>query len=310
MARIYVEPWSPEYGAPIAFDPDLEVARVDAAVEVDGPWCSLAGSDDGIDRIALVDGTLRFDARLLVDGDDGPVPGLCGAYAVGAVLWDRCEPRSQIVEVKVGRVAVFASGRSYSVDAGEPLQYRAESVAGDDPALLGRHLHGLMRSAESALTSQLAASGCFVIADGPLNELASVDTVGYVKSHRVAYLDAEHNRLVGELGSGERTPLFAIGDYHRYAWYSGLAKREPGTHPWSAVARCEVPAVVGLQHARFLAGRTTALLPCLSSPGYRDPRAPQNLIPIAGLEDLLHHRLGDRRLVYRSIRRAVAGAVA
>jgi hypothetical protein len=37
---------------------------------------------------------------------------------------------------------------------------------------------------------------------------------------------------------------------------------------------------------------------------YKDPRAPQNLVPIGGLEKLLRHRLGDTRLLYRALRAA------
>jgi hypothetical protein len=36
-----------------------------------------------------------------------------------------------------------------------------------------------------------------------------------------------------------------------------------------------------------------------------DPRAPQNLVPIAALERELRHRMGDQRLVYRALRAAV-----
>jgi hypothetical protein len=37
-----------------------------------------------------------------------------------------------------------------------------------------------------------------------------------------------------------------------------------------------------------------------------EPRAPQNLVPIAALERDLRHRLGDAGLVLRALRSAVA----
>ena len=41
---------------------------------------------------------------------------------------------------------------------------------------------------------------------------------------------------------------------------------------------------------------------------YKDPRAPQNLIPIAGLERRLRALLGDPRLLHRALRSAAGGS--
>ena len=49
------------------------------------------------------------------------------------------------------------------------------------------------------------------------------------------------------------------------------------------------------------------LLPPLASSPHKDPRAPQNLVPIGGLERELRRRLGDQQLLYRSLRAAVGG---
>ena len=54
-----------------------------------------------------------------------------------------------------------------------------------------------------------------------------------------------------------------------------------------------------------LADRSTAVLPTVASEPHLDPRAPQNLIPIAALERDLRHRLGDAGLVLRHVRAAV-----
>ncbi|MCO6502790.1 MAG: hypothetical protein J5I28_06890, partial [Acidimicrobiales bacterium] len=54
------------------------------------------------------------------------------------------------------------------------------------------------------------------------------------------------------------------------------------------------------------AGRITATLPRFASALHKDPRAPQNLYPIGGLERELRHRLGDRDLAVRALRRAAA----
>ena len=49
-----------------------------------------------------------------------------------------------------------------------------------------------------------------------------------------------------------------------------------------------------------------ACLPRFASEAHKEPRAPQNLYPIAGLENQLRHRLGDALLLERSLRVAAA----
>jgi len=65
-------------------------------------------------------------------------------------------------------------------------------------------------------------------------------------------------------------------------------------------------ARAGREEAGLLADLTTRLLPPLASSPHKDPRAPQNLVPIGGLERELRHRLGDQQLLYRSLRAAAA----
>ena len=52
-----------------------------------------------------------------------------------------------------------------------------------------------------------------------------------------------------------------------------------------------------------MADVSTATLPRFASTPYKDPRAPQNLIPIAGLEKRLRALLGDARLLHRALAR-------
>ena len=61
-----------------------------------------------------------------------------------------------------------------------------------------------------------------------------------------------------------------------------------------------------LDGARGLADRTTALLPAYAGRP-TDPRAPQNLAPVAGLEGWLRHRMGDHRMIRRSLLAWLAG---
>jgi hypothetical protein len=72
------------------------------------------------------------------------------------------------------------------------------------------------------------------------------------------------------------------------------------------VGRLEASGDLRAAEAIALAGRTAATLPTYASVPHKDPRAPQNLFPIGGLERELRHRLGDAALVQRALRIATA----
>ncbi len=309
MAQLHVESWAPDYGSPFESDAGLaEPEKVDETVEVHGLWHAIPGIDDGISQIAFVDGVRRIDARLTIDDLTGPVAGICGSYGVGAVLWDRSIPRSEIVEARIGRLAVFGSGKGAPIPViSAELSYQSESVPDADPGALITRFHGAMRRAEGDLSEELAKTGVFVVSDGPINDMAATDKVGFIKSHRAPYLSHERAAVIGSLECGQRTPLFLIGKggrYERYSWYFRIADRGDG-HSWTGVVRGEVSAALDLDRAASIAARTTAIIPAVASEGHVDPRAPQNLVPIAALERELRRRLGDPGYVYRALRSAI-----
>ncbi len=311
--QLYVEGWAPEYGSPYEADDALAAPeKVDESVEVGGAWRPLPGSDDGVESVAFVDGVRRIDARLMLETDDGPVPGICGSYGVGAVLWDRTTPRSSVDHAVVDRVAVFGHGVASPVPAAHrTIRYRSMSVPEQDAGALIQRFHGEMRKAEGELSERLARTGAFVVADGPLNDLSATEKVGYIKTHRAPYLSDATAPVVGRLRAGERTPMFLIAagtPYARYSWYQRLADVRHG-HSWSGVVRLEVSSHLPLDAAASIADRTAALLPAVASEPHIDPRAPQNLVPIGALEKDLRRRLGDAGFVFRALRSATAGAV-
>ena len=102
--------------------------------------------------------------------------------------------------------------------------------------------------------------------------------------------------------SFQRTPLFLIGGsrFTRWSWYLRLPG--PVVHPMSGIARCELPGKGTASDAARRADTVTVTLPRYASEPHKDARAPQNLYPIAGLEDQLRRRLGDRDLMERALR--------
>ena len=310
--RLVVESWDPSYGAPLA--PDEALAPSEGQVDCDaepGPWEPRPGEDDGVAQVCFVDGVRRIDARLAIPRADGmPIPGIAGSHAVGAVVWDRLGRRSEVDHIRTRRLAVFSSGAEAEVPGEPPVSFDVESEPSDDPDRLVARFHGSMRRAEAELIAELADHGAFVIGDGPVNDTRRREVVGYVKTHRVAYLPPERAGIVGQLAPGLRTPLFVLGaggTFARWSWYQRLPLPEV-RHAWSGVVRCEAPGSLPLVDAARLADRTAALLPLVAAPVHTDPRAPQNLVPIGALERRLRHALGDQRLVYRALLHAVEGA--
>ena len=306
--RLYVENWSPDYGAPLDLaEETASSSPVEPTVET-ADWTPIDGAhEQAYGEVAFVDGVRRIEARLTIDDPvDGPVPGIMGVFGVGAVVWDRGIPRSRFTRLAVERMVVMARGYKVALGSVGGLPVTAGSVPGDDPSGLVSHLQQRMRAAEGKLATTLAVSGRLVIADGRVHELRARPIVGLIKTHRVMYLTGHRAASIRDLRAGQRTPLFLIDAEHfpRYSWYLRLADL-PGGHAWTGIVRCEVSTTVGIESAIDLADNTAGLLPALSSERHIDPRAPQNLVPIAALERELRRRMGDRRVARRALRTAV-----
>jgi hypothetical protein len=155
--------------------------------------------------------------------------------------------------------------------------------------------------------SRLAGHGLdpehdLLVVDGPLRGRTQLPrALGYIKTHRSAYLSAPSHALVGRLRAGQRTPVFRMGtSWERYSWYLRLPCRAGS--PWAGVVRVECSAELAAEDAVRLAKLSQTTLPRYASAEYKDTRAPQNLYPIAGLERQLRRRLGNPGLLYRALR--------
>jgi hypothetical protein len=69
----------------------------------------------------------------------------------------------------------------------------------------------------------------------------------------------------------------------------------------AGVVRLEAAAGRGLGEAVRLADLSARQIPRFASNAAHDPRAPQNLHPIGGLEGRLKHLLGDPLLLRRAV---------
>lgn len=301
--RLAVEAWAPEYGSPTeeaGYAPqepavlDLEMAPKD--------WQPLSPGGDAVGTVYFVDGVQRIEANVVVTLDSGEARrGRCVSYGAGVV---RCDGRAEVIAAEI-RHEFLAPDKAAGDIATRHGTFTHYGVTSDESMVFVEALHKRMAELEAEV-ARAAAVGPddLLITDGPLSgrRHGVKHAVGYVKTHPTPYLPEElSQRVVAALAPGQRTPVFRLGA-GRPAWYLRLPT--PILHGWSGVVRCEAGDDVSGPELFALADRVTASLPRFASEGHKDPRAPQNLYPIGGLERELKRRLGDARLWFRALREA------
>lgn len=302
--KFAVESWDPDYGtggdsdgleaSTDVVDPNLEVVASDWA-----PITPLAQPTPG--TIWFVDGVRRIDARIWVTDDGLVLPGSCATVAAGAVA---CRGvTAEIIGARVERGVFTPPASSAGPIVTDHGTYEHFSVATGSPEDLYLGIHELMTDLETEIVPD-AGAGDLIVFDGPLRGRRTARSVGLIKTQHVQYLEDDLQRIVGRLDAGQRTPLFMIGTtgFSRWSWYLRLPG--PRTHGWAGIVRVECAGDVDLSEAVDLAHTVSGTLPRFASEPHKESRAPQNLYPIKGLEAELRRRLGDQRLLQRSLRAA------
>lgn len=297
--KFTVESWAPEYGSPILTDPGDAAPTVDVNVEVPpAGWEPIAPRIDPAPRTLFVDGVRRVDANVWIEDDGFASLGLCAVFAAGAV---RCDERAEVVEATVRRGLFTAAAGAGDIETAHG-SYGVRATTGSTPEELWLGIQQRMGDLEGEVAARWAGEA-LVVVDGPLSHRRHVSgAVGYIKTQHVRYLPEELFRGLAGLPVGRRTPLFLIGGgWSRYSWYLRLAS---GESPLAGIVRCEITGDHPVSDAAVVADLVTATLPRFASSPHKDPRAPQNLYPIAGLERELRRRLGDPQLMFRALRAA------
>jgi hypothetical protein len=319
VTRLFVDAWDPSYGTSFEGDggdgpASPSSAQVDTDVEV--PAAQWAPIDVAThvrcpDVVLLVDGVRRNDAGLWTEEEDGlSYAGLAASYAAGVV---RCDLRRGVAELagaRIGRGLFTASPSAVDVQAGS-VRYEIHRVSGTGEASkLPAAVQGPLTALEidvSAAARDTGSDGAdLLVVDGPLRNRRQLPrTIGYVKTQQKQYLPASLTPVVTGLKATQRTPVFRLGTvWGGWSWYLRL----PGSSgaPWSGIVRIECSPDLGPDEAIELASLSAATLPRFASSAYKDPRAPQNLVPIAGLERRLRGLLGDSRVLHRALTLATA----
>jgi hypothetical protein len=304
--KFTVDPWDPSYGGSLEIDASQSDAPVVTDVELPparwAPLTPTAGTR-APEAIVFIDGVRRLEARTWVEEPGGDASaGIFASFAAGAV---RCDGRAEIIDAVVGR-GIYAPSAALLDVATTAGLFTAHRTAESRPEALTYAVHEDMSEAEIRVAERARRRGDeLLVLDGPLRKRGHVpDAVGLVKSHYVRYLPPELDRIVGALAPGARTPVFRVDaqPFSRHSWYTRLPGPPGG--PWAGVVRCEATGALAADAVTNLADMVTVALPRFASTPHKDPRAPQNLFPIAGLERELRHRLGDAHLIYRTLRRA------
>ncbi|EYB66868.1 hypothetical protein DEIPH_ctg064orf0034 [Deinococcus phoenicis] len=308
-------------------------------------WAALPtrGVPERVRRVLVVDGKPRMEARLLLDDEAGTlsVAGF-GAFVVGAVdLCPHGTRRAELQGVAARRVLAYSGDARLEAARLSPRNPHSGRLEYDPHPFSGAQVEGarskiqrLMLDAEQQMSADLASPlpldetdpdalpDTLVLQDGPVRiGEAGRAVVGYVKTLHTDYLGADRIGLLTELKPGERTPIlrFTLGDRgeggeggreQRFTWYVRLCEAPFYQHPLAGVMRLEMHAPEdsefvprGVQDIADLSG---ALLCRLASQPHKDPRAPQNLIPTAALEQAMGRAMGSPELVTRRIRAHLA----
>jgi len=308
--QVRIDPWQAEYGPELAADSEAGDARESVLEDVDVPrslWRPILPASAMLPpALVFVDGVRRIEARIQIPQADGVVYGAFGSYAVGGVHVEN--GKATFGEIRVERVVATGSGVELPqvVPVMPSAHYRPIHAPERDVDVPLRRIQNEMRQGEETLARELAGrSEVLVVADGPLTfeGAGRGQAVGYIK--RISEFYISDSSFLSTMPVGARTPLFAIHTerrFARYSWFIRIAEPSVGDSLMSGIVRLEVSASDSdLEAGRVLADATAYALPRFIPTRARDPRAPQNLIPIGALESCLRRRMGDALLLRRHI---------
>ena len=169
--QIKLDPWASDTDFAVHLSGDdhdaLAPAPVDLAVET-AHWAAIDPPSDaaGADAaravpLVFIDGVRRIDARILAATEaNGPVAGLFGSYAVGALRASDREP--ELIGHAAGRLLILGGGTEHppltlSLAGGGTLTYEPLAVPETEPEAALQALQTAMRRAEDELARSLAA---------------------------------------------------------------------------------------------------------------------------------------------------------
>jgi len=305
-----LEAWNPEYALPERLEEGEGLEGLKTHYE--GDWVVRTPQRQSASEwpvVYLVDGRQRVDAQI---ADSRGRQALLATVVAGAVVRDAAGIRP--VGEPLKRHILLHSG-----DLEEPLppglsHYQPVEAKRADPASMRSRVTEEMRRLEASLVNRL--EGGVVIVDGQIYQgeesyTAAKRLLGYTKTQAAIYLSAAQQALLHELKPYQRTPIFQIPGkainrpLDVFSWYVRLPLKPVYTfYPSASLLRVETICPEPYQ-ASQLADLSVSLFCDMASSPAKDPRAPQNLIPIGGLEQWLGRHLGQAEVARRRIMQAL-----
>lgn len=316
--RIMLDPWGGDYGSQIStpHEADTEETTVQTLDEEGEkcPWKPIDPNPTTLpNETIVVDGVMRSDAFGMVEDGERRALALFGSFAAGAVSIN-----SQVRIVQERVVRLFLAGGNWPTPANVDvpvgrngnLCYQGFSAKDETYEDLREGLVNEMRRAEAQVAELLTSVDSLVLADGSLKFFGGASSVvGVIKTIHKLYLSPKRTSLLGRLQPGQRTPFFCIESkrkntgYRMLTCYLRLTVAQPIELPFAGLVRLEVnPSQREQRDVSNVFDQAAVKVSALASRAPKDPRAPQNLIPIGGLERRLRHQLGDAQLVLRGIK--------
>jgi len=321
-----VDGWDPTYGTSLDLEEDLGESSAEVEIGIEVPpnrWRPIP-SATGVkppSATLFVDGVRRIEARVWIDdvSNGSPVTdasaAICASYAAGVVCCCDASAHFLGAETRRGLFTIAPHAEDIVTSAG---RYLANHAKPDPKMPLSVTLPSALQArladiellvavgARGQTSSHPTDSSDLLVVDGPLRGRSHLPlALGYIKSHRAAYLPPDQHSMIGSLQAGQRTPVFRMGtSWDRHSWYLRLPCLPSA--PWAGIVRVECSPDLPVADVVALANLSQVTLNRFASTEYKDARAPQNLYPIAGLERELRRRLGDSRLLYRALRVAAA----
>lgn len=316
--QVRIDPWEVDYGeqTPLASDAEQGNAEVDHQLELpEERWAPIRpeiGQSFPRQRVVFIDGVRRLDARVQVVRGNRLIHGAFGCYAVGAV--ELSPDVASFAEHQIKREVVLGVGEllPHLVTVHSSLAYVPASTPHPEPDAPLRYIQDAMRLEEGKLAARFCDEETLTIVDGPLSfePARGSAALGYVKRIHQLYLPNRLLPMLAMLPAGARTPIFSIqsqgSGLARFSWFQRLASPGPGASELHGLVRLEASVTLGLEMARLLADSAAHWLPKVAPSRARDPRSPQNLLPIGALERRLRVLSGDAALVRRWIEVLVA----
>jgi len=299
-----LEAWNPDYALPERFSEE-SAGLAEIKTDIEGAWeAKCPGHLSDWPTVYFVDGRQRIDAQI---SDSRGHRALLATVIAGAVLRDGAGIRPVVTK----KQAILL----HSADLEEPLPaalntYQRIRTRKSDTASLRSKVTEVMRRLEASLVNEL--QGGLVVVDGQIfpGETAFErpgQLLGYTKTQPATYLPPEEQALLYNLQPFERTPIFSIPGYALrrpidvYSWYVRLPLQP--SLPFfggAGLLRVETPTPEPADAVK-LADLSVGLFCQIASSPSRDPRAPQNLVPIGGLELWLGRHMGSADVVRRRI---------